>query len=206
MAPILRQLLLHLLAATSVPLAVAVALALVAALPVWLSLPTFARGLIEAAVPVLAGVTLALYVWHFIATVRTYLRGRAPSSFVLPDPPPGLGVVARDLWAGVGSAFGFFLLLIGASLLVGFPARIFRPNQLTHDVFLWLERGALLVSVALLVFGLLLMTTWALRGILGSFHYEMNGARRPVRRRNLPFEVALAALPVFGLLLVAQLR
>jgi hypothetical protein len=205
LASILRQLLLHLLAATSVLLAVAVALALVAALPGWLSLPTFAGQLIEAAVPVLAGVMLVLYVWHFVATLRTYLRGQALPVHVSPDPPPGFRVVAEDLWAGVGSAFGFFLLLLGASLLLGLPAR-FGPDQLTHDVFVWLERGALLVSVALLVFGLLLMATWALRGILGSFHYEMNGMRRAVRRRNLPFEVALAALPVFGLLLAAQLR
>lgn len=206
MESLLRRLALHLLAASSVVLAVAVALAGVSLLPEWVSLSPVAEASIRAAVPVLAAVTLAAYVVAFVATLRTYLRGRTPGGAGSSHPPPGLAVVAPALWKGAGGAFGAFVVLLGTGLLVGVPARIFPAGQLTHDVFAWLERAVSTLGAAILVFGLALMATHSLRAILARFHFEMHRMRRVERRPDLPFEVALAALPVFAVLLVAELR
>jgi len=207
MDPLLRKLALHLLAATSVPLAVAAALAGLWMLPAWLTLPVFARALIRAAVPVLAAVTIAMYVLHFVATVSTYLRGHtSPPGHGIPNPPPALDRVIPNLWRGVGSTFILFFLFLGLGLLLGAPARSAHADRLTYGGFLWLERGTLFSSAAVLVFSLALMSTHALRGIERSFYYALNGVRRTELWLNLPFAVAVAALPLFVALLVVELR
>ena len=207
MASLPRILALHLLAATSVPLAVAAALAGLWILSGWLPSAAFEGALIRAVIPVLLAVTIAMYGLHFAQTVRTYRRGQGLAHApVTPGPPPALDRVTRNHWESVGNALFVFLLFVGIGLLLGAPAQSEKLDPVTYYVFYWLGRGTLFVGAAMLVFSLALMTTHALRGIVRSFYWSLNGARATERRRNLPLEMAVAALPLFVARLVLELR
>jgi len=204
MATLPQKLTLHLLAATSFPLVVAAALAGLSALAGWLDAGSFEQRLIHAAMPVLGGLAIAMYVFYFVQIVRAYRRGQSLLHTTNPPPaqPPPYARVTREHWDGVAITFFVFLLLVGIGMIIGLPAKAAHADRFTYYSFLLLEHSTLFIGAAGLVFSITLMTTHALRGVLRSFTWEAHGDRPTERRRNLPLDVALTALPMFVAVLV----
>jgi hypothetical protein len=196
----------HLLAAASMPIAVTGALAGIWFLPNGLPLTALTQTLIRAVVPVLGAVTITMYGIYLIATLRIYFGPRSSSGVLNPGPdlPLDLERVTRTFWTSVFGAVGLFLLLLGVAWGLGIPSHIGRPDRALHAVFFWLERGTIFSNAAIFVFAVALTTTYGLRGVVRTYHFEVRGARRIERRRNLPLEVGVGALPIFVTILWMQ--